>query len=258
MTHTIQALAEIAGISTRTLRYYDEIGLLVPLREAQNGYRIYTAKEVDRLQQILFYRALGVPLAEIKRLLDAPGFCAYEALSAHRQALAQKRVKLDALIRTIDLTLQSKQEGWTLTDEEKLRAFRREQLAENDRLYGKEIRDAYGEEAVARSYAQFEGMSAAQFQKLEELGREILRALHKAFATGDPAGEQAQHVAQLHRTWLTMSWGTYDPQMHAALAQGYVDDPRFTAYYDQETPGMAAFLRDAIVVYTRALAKADA
>lgn len=258
MKHTINALAKMAGISTRTLRYYDEIGLLVPPRQTQNGYRVYTDKEVDRLQQILFYRALDVPLADIRQLLDTPDFCPQQALLAHREALVQRRAELDALIHTVDLTLQSKQEGWTLTDEEKLQVFRREQLAENDRLYGQEIRDAYGEEAVARSYAQFKGTSTAQFERFETLGDDILHALQTAFATGDPAGAQAQYVAQLHRKWLTMSWGMYDPEMHAALAQGYVDDPRFTAYYDRQTPGMAAFLRDTILIYTKHLADQQA
>jgi hypothetical protein len=93
-------------------------------------------------------------------------------------------------------------------------------------------------------------MTQEEYAKFEKLSQEVIDTLNEALATGDPAGELAQKVADLHRQWLGYSWGTYSKEAHAGLAQMYVDDERFTAYYDKKQPGAAEFLRDAILIYT--------
>lgn len=98
MEYTVQKLGQIAGISTRTLRYYDEIGLLKPARINSSGYRIYGQAEVDRLQQILFYRELSLSLENIKEILNAPSFDGAAALREHREKLLDKKQQLDQLI----------------------------------------------------------------------------------------------------------------------------------------------------------------
>ncbi len=95
MEYTIQKLGQLAGISTRTLRYYDEIGILKPARINSSGYRIYGQKEVDLLQQILFYRALDIELDTIKKIITAPGFDGIRALGEHHTKLLEKRKQLD-------------------------------------------------------------------------------------------------------------------------------------------------------------------
>jgi hypothetical protein len=93
-------------------------------------------------------------------------------------------------------------------------------------------------------------MTEEQYAEFERLGKEVLDTLEAAFVTGDPAGELAQKTADLHRQWLCYNWSSYSKEAHAGLAQMYVDDERFTAFYDKKQPGMAAFLRDAIFIYT--------
>ena len=105
MEYSIQALARLAGVTTRTLRWYDQIGLLKPSRVADNGYRYYGPAEVDRLQDILYYRALGVALAQIRTCLDEPSFDRLAVLRSHLTALQGERARLEQLIRSVEATI---------------------------------------------------------------------------------------------------------------------------------------------------------
>ncbi|MDQ0111260.1 MerR family transcriptional regulator [Paenibacillus harenae] len=250
MEYTVQKLGQLAGISTRTLRYYDEIDLLKPARINSSGYRIYGNKEVDRLQQILFYRELGVSLESIKEMMTSPAFNAESALKEHRKQLMEKREHLNRLIETVDLTLAQKEGKITMTDKQKFEAFKQKLVDDNEKHYGEEIRSKYGDEQVNRSNQKVKGMTEQQHAELEQLAADIHTTLAAAFATGDPAGELAQQAVDMHRRWLTFYWDQYSKEAHAGVAQMYVDDERFTAYYDKEQPGMAAFLRDAVFIYT--------
>ncbi|WP_053360637.1 MerR family transcriptional regulator [Bacillus sp. FJAT-27251] len=250
MEYTVQQLARLAGVSTRTLRYYDEIGLLAPARINSSGYRIYGLNEVDMLQQILFYRELGLALEDIKAIITAPSFDAAQALREHRQKLLEKRVQLDALIENVNNTIEQKEGRTTMSDKEKFKGFKHKMIEENEKKYGKEAREKYGEEAVNRSNAKLMNMSEEEYNKVVELERQLNETLAQAFAAGDPAGELAQKAAELHKQWLTFYWDQYSKEAHAGLAEMYVADERFTAYYDKEQPGTAKFLRDAILIYT--------
>ncbi|MFC4601265.1 MerR family transcriptional regulator [Cohnella hongkongensis] len=250
MEYTVQKLGRLAGISTRTLRYYDEIGLLKPARINSSGYRIYGQREVDRLQQILFYRELDVGLEEIKAIVDAPEFDARRALARHREQLLAKRRQLDALIANIDLTL-AYHEGMTdMSDLQKFEGFKQKLIDDNEAAYGEEIRAKYGHDRVDQSNAKIKNMTKEQYEELERLSEDVHATLAQAFATGDPAGELAQKAADLHRRWLSFYWDPYSKEAHAGVAQMYVDDERFKAYYDKDQPGIAEFLRDAVRIYT--------
>ncbi|HHW68011.1 MAG: hypothetical protein PWP07_1716 [Epulopiscium sp.] len=250
MEYTVQKLGKLAGVSTRTLRYYDEIGILKPARINASGYRIYGQEEVDRLQQILFYRELGVSLEQIKEILSSPTFNATAALIEHRQKLLEKRKQLDLLISNVEKTIAAQEGRIVMSDKEKFEGFKQKLIDENERKYGKEIREKYGDEQVEKSNQQFKNMTRDQYDKFQDLEREMFDTLKEAMATGDPGGETAQKAADLHRQWITLAWGTYNKEAHAGVAQMYVCDERFKAYYDKEQPGMAEFLKDAILIYT--------
>ncbi|MFD2370975.1 MerR family transcriptional regulator [Brevibacillus sp. GCM10020057] len=246
MEYTVQKLGLLAGVSTRTLRYYDEIGILKPARINSSGYRIYGQPEVDRLQQILFYRELGVSLEEIKEIISSPTFDADQALREHRAKLLAKRAQLDALIANVERTLAQREGKETMSDKQKFEGFKQELIDENEKQYGEEIRAKYGDERVGRSNEKFKGMTEEEYARVKELEQAIHETLAKAFATKDPAGELAQKAVQLHREWLCFFWPEYSKEAHMGLAQMYVDDPRFTAYYDKDQPGVAAFLKEAV------------
>ncbi|GGG89286.1 MerR family transcriptional regulator [Paenibacillus radicis (ex Gao et al. 2016)] len=250
MEYTIQKLALLAGVSTRTLRYYDEIGLLKPARINSSGYRIYGQQEVDRLQHILFYRELGVSLDEIKDSVASPAFDADRALEEHRVKLLEKREQLNRLIANVDKTLEQRKGKSAMSDKQKFEGFKQSLIDDNEQKYGKEIRAKYGNETIDRSKKKLKNMTEEQHAAIEKLNEQLHRKLAEAFATGDAAGVLAQEAADLHRQWLTFYWDTYNKEAHAGVAQMYVDDERFTAYYDSEQPGTAAFLRDAVLIYT--------
>ncbi|MER2040249.1 MAG: MerR family transcriptional regulator [Desemzia incerta] len=252
MEYTVNALSRLAGVSKRTLRYYDEIGLLHPKRKSSNGYRIYGEEEVEKLQQILFYRHLDMPLEEILRIMDDPEFDTQKALENHRQQLAAKKAQLDLLLETIDKTLASKRGETKMTDEEKFEGFKQEAIEKNEKQYGKEIREKYGRDTIEKSNQKLAGLRQEDYQLMQELAEQILTALKKAMQTNDPTNEESLQLAHLHKEWLSYSWPTYSKEAHRGLAQMYVDDPRFMAYYDEQAGiGAAEFLRKAIFHYTQ-------
>lgn len=251
LEYTIQKLGNLAGVSTRTLRYYDEIGILKPARINSSGYRIYAQKEVDRLQQILFYRELGVSLLEIKEIMTNTSFDINEALKQHRQDLLAKREELDKLIENVNKTIASREGRIKMGNKEKFEVFKQKTIKDNEDNYGKEIRGKYGDKAVDESNARFLKSTEAEHAEASKLAEIILQTLHEAMKTGDPASDLAQKAAELHKQWLMFYWKDYKKEAHAGLAQMYVYDERFKAYYDKNHPGTAEFLRDSILIFTK-------
>lgn len=250
MEYTVKALSKIAGISPRTLRYYDQIGLLSPGRKEFSDYRLYGKKEVDRLQQILFYRELGVELADIKEILDSPGYDRAAALREHRGKILASKRRLDTLLANLDKTIAGMEGESIMTDKEKFEGFKQGLIEKNEKEYGPEIRRKYGDAAVEGSYDKLRKMDNRAYARTKELEEQILKGLREAMETGDPAGEKAQGTARLHKEWLCMYWENYSKEMHAGVARMYTEDERFRDYYDKIVPGAAEFLRDAILIYT--------
>ena len=249
MEYTINRLAKLAGVSTRTLRYYDQCGLLPPKAVRTNGYRIYGETEVNRLQQILYYRELGVELSEIGRILSEKDFDGLSSLQNHLAALREKRARLDLLIGNVQKSISAMKGETTMTDEEKFEGFKEKLISDNERNYGEEIRGKYGDETVDRSNAKLKNMTKEQYAELEALTQELSSTLKAAFEQGDPGSDLAQKACALHKRWLCFYWDHYSKEAHRGVAQMYVDDPRFTAYFDKIAPGCAVFLRDAVRIF---------
>lgn len=250
-TYTVHELAELSGVSVRTLHHYDQEELLCPAR-AENNYRCYGPVEVDRLQQILLYRRLGLKLHDIKRVLDDASFDVESALRFHLEELKQEQLQTEKLIASIEKTLAHVKGKTTMSNKEKFEGFKKNLIEENEKKYGAEVREKFGNETVDASNAKVMGMSEEQYAQAQELEQAIKDTLREAMeTTGDPASELAQKACDLHRQWLCLFWkdDTYNKQAHVGLAEGYVADERFQEYYEQITPGATKFLRDAIVVY---------
>ncbi|MEK4668946.1 MerR family transcriptional regulator [Niallia sp. FSL R7-0271] len=250
MEYTIKSLSQIAGISTRTLRYYDEIGLLKPARVNSSGYRIYGKKEVELLQQILIYRELEVSLEDIKQIISSPSFDIKGALEEHRANLLAKRNRIDMIIQNVDKTLEETKGRVRMSDKDRFEGLKQKMVEENEQKYGEELRQKYGEDTIDQSNKKLLKMTEAEFTEAERLGEEVLERLKEAMKTGNPQSAAAQRTAELHKRWLTFYWNSYSKEAHANLARMYVDDERFTAYYDKVEQGAAVFLRDAILHYT--------
>ena len=248
MEYTIQELSRLSGVTTRALRWYDKIGLLTPSGRTEGNYRLYGPAEVDRLQDILYYRALGVELAQVKRILDDPSYNRLAVLRSHPAALEAERERVQGLINSVKETILTQERDEIMTDEKKFEAFKRGALEEYRKTYEAESREQYGDVEVDAMLTRLQGVTQEQYAEWESLGREILEKLSAAVTAGtDPAGEVGKELAALHQRWLTVTGNQYDVQRHRGLAELYVQDERFTAYYDREVPGCARFLRDAVL-----------
>lgn len=252
MEYTIKKLAEIAGVSSRMLRYYDEIGLLNPCRVNSSGYRIYGQKEVDLLQQILFYKSMDMKLEEIQNLISKPNFNIEKALKEHYKKLISKRDQLNQLILTVEKTLAYNKGEIGMSDKEKFEGFKKEKLVENESKYGKEIREKYGEKTVENSNQKFLNLSEEDFNNMNQIEYDMFEALEKVISTQNLDSDIAKTVYEKHRDWLCYSWSKYSPEDHIGLGEMYVADERFAKYYnDKKGPKAATTLRDIITKYAK-------
>lgn len=251
MEYTIGALAKVSGLTIRTIRYYDQIGLLSPCRISSGGYRIYGRAEVDRLQQILFYREMGFDLATVKELIDGGGYDKKAALEGHLISLLAEKRRIEALIQNVSKTLAEYEGGEKMSDREKFEGFKSELIRENEKNYGGELREKYGASLIDESNKKFLGQSQERYALARELEAEIKSRLAAAAPSGDPSGTEAQEICRLHEKWLRIFWpeGAYSKQAHLNLGEMYAEDERFKKYYDGITPGGARFLRDTLRVY---------
>lgn len=249
MSISISKLAQLSGVSTRTLRYYDEIGLLTPERISRNGYRVYGQKEIDLLQQIMFYRELGVVLEEIKKIIYADDYEPLSALQKHLTDLQSKKDQIVCLIKTVEQTIAAAKGEIIMTNKEKFSGFKAKLVEDNEKKFGQEIREKYGDGQIDASNAKLMGLSAVQYDHVESLSREINGSLKRAFDQGDPSSELAQKTCALHKEWICYFWSEYSKEAHLGLVQTYVDDPRFRAYYDAVAKGSADFLYQAMKIY---------
>lgn len=246
--YTIHQLAALAGVSTRTLRYYDQIGLLPPARTADNGYRLYGPEQAADLQQILMWRALGMDLKTIGPMLRAGDAQRLELLQRQLDALRAEQQRLAVLTDTLQKTIRDLKGEYDMTDVERFAGFKREKIGQNERTYGAEARRKYGDAAVDAANARLEAQTGEEWRDTQALEDAINTLLRELAPNGDPADAQGARLADLHRQWLCRHWpeGMYTKELHRSMAQLYAADERFAAFYDAVVPGGCAFLCAAI------------
>lgn len=248
--YTVKELADISGVSSRTLRYYDAIDLLKPADTSPAGYRLYDESNVDRLQHILFYKELGLSLKEIKEILDNPAFDEVKALESHKKQLIEEQEKIKQLLKTIDTTLLDKKGKVTMSDKEKFEGFKKAMIKENNTQYGKEVTSAYGSKQADKANKQFMNMSEEEFDQWKSLEESVILLLKNDLKKKALSIEDKLKLGRMHREWLSFTWETYSKDMHRGLAEMYLADERFTAYYDDRAgEGAARLLVDAVSAY---------
>ncbi|MCL1873648.1 MAG: TipAS antibiotic-recognition domain-containing protein [Clostridiales bacterium] len=147
------------------------------------------------------------------------------------------------------LPLAPRKEILTMFDENVFEEFKKKLINDNEQQYGQEIRAKYGHDSLERANTKIKEMTKAQYAEVEQLSQELNRTLKAAFELGDPRCDLAQRACELHKRWLCFFWDHYSKESHLGVAQMYVDDPRFTAYYDKIMPGCALFLHDALQIF---------
>jgi len=243
--YTIKKLAQIAGISTRALRYYDEIGLLKPSSYTDAGYRLYDEKDVDVLQLILLYKSMGMSLNDIHNIIYNPSFDSKDALKKHRLSLIEEKKRIDTLIHTIDKSLKH-MEGEFMTDSEKFIGIKTDMIEENEKKYGQEARALFGDK-VDESNEKIMAMDEETLMSLQVFTDEMNNLFVEAMLSGNV--EIQRRAFDMHVRWLKHYWSSYSSEAHIGLGEMYVMDDRFKAYYDELEEGLAVFVRDTIKKY---------
>ncbi len=238
----VKEVADLVGISVRTLHHYDEIGLLIPDEVSEAGYRLYSDDNLEALQQILFFKELGFSLKKIKEILSDPTFDRGEALHLHQKLLLEKRKRLDQMIMTVEKTMRHMKGEMKMTKKEKFACF-----DFSDNPYEEEARQRWGEEAVDRANNRIEEMSKEEKGAFEQTFNEIYRQL-AAIRHLSPASSEAQKGIKEWFDFLN-SFGNYSPQAFKGLGKMYVDDERFTKNIDQFGEGLAEFMCKAMEIY---------
>jgi DNA-binding transcriptional MerR regulator len=242
MTYTIKEIADLAGVTTRTIRYYDEIGLLSPAVTGDNGYRHYDQGSLLQLQQILFFRELDVPLKEIQLIMSRPDFNLRQALEKHRQELDGRVKRLEKLIDTVEQTIATLQGEWIMSEKDYFEGFDESQYAE-------ETRQRWGNTPqYAESQKKWGSYSKAQKEAIKaEAGGFSLRMVGTADSKPDDPDVQAA-VGEYY-AYINKYFYTFDIEFYRNLADMWVEDARFAINYERVREGGVKFVREAVHIF---------
>ncbi|MBM9466368.1 MerR family transcriptional regulator [Nakamurella leprariae] len=243
MGYSVGQVAELAGVTVRTLHHWEQVGLLYPRARSAAGYRQYDDADLDRLRDILFHRQLGLSLEAIRAALDAPAGDRRDQLLRQRELLAEQGDRVARMIAALDEELEASAMGIELTPEEKFEIFGPDYRTE----WETEAQQRWGDtDAWRESRDRTARFSKQDWERVKRDGDELNRRLAATMAAGHaPDSEPAMDAAEEHRRSIE-TFSSCPPSMHRCLGDLYVADERFTATYEQLAPGLAAWLRDAI------------
>ena len=243
MPLTVGQMAELAGVTVRTLHHYDALGLLTPRDRSGAGYRLYEDADCERLQEILFYRELGFGLDEIKSMLRNPEYDRAGALRHQRDLLVIQKDRLQTMIGAVETALDAHEKGITMTKEEMFEVF-----GDFDpKAYEAEVEERWAGPAVEQSRRRTSTYVKDQWKEVMAEGESITEAFAERLRAGDaPEGVAAMDVAERHRLHIDHWFYDCSHEMHTGLGDMYVADPRFTENYEKRAPGLAEFVKSAI------------
>jgi DNA-binding transcriptional MerR regulator len=253
MKYTVKKLAELAGVSVRTLHHYDQLGLLAPFERTEAGYRLYGEQELLRLQQILLYKELDLSLEAIANILDDPAFDMVTALQQHRAVLQERRDRMDLLLDTIDKTILKLTGGPDMiTNEELYAGFPKETVE----AWRSEAMERWGKDTVEQSEQALRKMSKEDIEKLRQEGSAVTAGLiaHMHLDISDEAVQTLIHQHYLH----ILQWWGREPEQEAldayrGLSNLYLMDERYTYVDGQPNLAFTAFITKAMLYYVDAL-----
>ncbi|GGT38017.1 MerR family transcriptional regulator [Streptomyces purpureus] len=244
MSYSVGQVSQFAGVTVRTLHHYDEIGLLSPSGRSHAGHRRYDDADLDRLQQILFYRELGFALDEVAALLDDPEADPQEHLRRQHQLLTARIAELQKMAEAVEHAMEAKKMGINLTPEEKFEVFG----DKDPDQYAQETEERWGTtEAYAESQRRAASYTKEDWLRMKQEQEDWGRRLSAVMDSGAPAdGEAAMDLAEEARQQICRFYYECSHEFHTCLAEMYVADERFRQYYEEIKPGMAQYLHDAI------------
>ncbi len=254
MPYKIKEVADIVGVSVRTLHHYDEIGLLKPEFTSDTGYRFYIDKNLERLQQILFFKEIGFNLQEIKNILDSPGFDRKKALESHKELLLKKRERLEEIIRTVEKTINFIKEGKNMKKKDMFKGFDMKAIDEHKEKYAEEAKQRWGHtDAYKESERRTAKYTKEDWGRIQEKAANTYQKIIDNMDKG-PADPMVQEGVSEIRQNITDNFYNCTPEIFRGLGNMYASDERFFAFYEDIKPGLAVFLNEAITIYCDNLA----
>ncbi|NSW51025.1 MAG: MerR family transcriptional regulator [Anaerolineae bacterium] len=242
--YQVSEVAACAGVSPRTLHYYDEIGLLTPTGVAENGYRFYDEQALLRLQQILLYKEFGFSLSEILQILDDPNFDLLQALEKHQDRLLRRIEQLEKQLSIIDHTIEFIKGERTMAKEE---FFSSQYDPAQQEIYEEEIRQKYGEKQWRQSRQRWDSYSEQKRKEIMAEGNQVTLAIFESMSKGHDHPETQAHLARYHQFMQYFYDCTLE--IFEGLGRMYCDDPRFRVLYEAKHPDFPEFMRDAMQYY---------
>ncbi|HNY10477.1 MAG TPA: MerR family transcriptional regulator [Candidatus Wallbacteria bacterium] len=250
MSYTVKDVAELSGVSIRTLHHYDNIGLLAPAGKSEAGYRQYSDEDLEKLQQILFFRELDFALAEIASIIENPDFDRRQALIGHKTALVRKKERLEAMIRSCDQTIKAIERGKNMQKKEMFDGFDETKIEE----YRKEAREKYGKKEVDECEARTSKYTKGDWSEVNALANDIYEKIAGFMRKKiSPSAAEVQKQVARHFSMINEKFYTCAPEVYRGLGDLYVDDDRFASFYDKFENGLAKYMREAMHAYCDAL-----
>jgi DNA-binding transcriptional MerR regulator len=241
----VSEVANLTGITVRTLHYYDQIGLLKPSQVTESGYRHYSHTDLEKLQQILFFRELDFPLSDIREILSNPAFDREAALQNHRALLLQKRSRIDSLISLVDKTLKGE-------NDMSFKQFDTSDIENTKKKYAEEARQRWGTtDAYAEYSEKTKDYDDPHWKLINGEGADILHRFGEIRHL-DPAGTEAQALVKKWQDFITANFYTCTKPILSCLGEMYIGDDRFTQNIDKHGQGTALFMATAIEIYCKA------
>ena len=243
MNYSVGQVAGFAGVTVRTLHHYDDISLLVPSERSLAGHRRYSDADLDRLQQILFYRELGFPLDEVAALLDDPDADPREHLRRQHELLTARIEKLQKMAAAVEHAMEARTMGLNLTPEEKFEVF-----GDDPEQYAEEVEERWGDtDEYADSQRRTASYTKEDWKRIQAEAADWGERYGALMSADElPTGEAAITLAEEHRQHICTWFYECTYEIHRCLGEMYVSDERFKAFYDALRPGLAEHLRDAI------------
>ncbi len=243
--YKVKDIADIVGTSVRTLHHYDYIGLLTPDSVTEKGYRLYSLENLERLQQILFFKELDFNLNEIKEILDNPNFDKKEALNNHKKLLEEKVRRLKRIINTVDNTINNMEEGIAMNEKIMFDGFNSDEINK----YKEEVKDKYGKTDAYREYKNKTfNYKKGDWNNLNKEMLDIFKRISDKMDL-DPGSNEVQELVEEWRNYISKNLYNCSKQIFKSLGEMYVCDERFKNNIDKIKYGLAQFLSDAIKIY---------
>lgn len=237
----VSQVAKLSKVTVRTLHHFDALGLVTPSARGANGYRLYSRADLERLQSVLFWRALGFPLEAIGRLLSEGAADRAAALRTQRRHLLQEQARLARLLNSVDAALAATQEGTPMTPKAMFEGF-------DPHPYEAEAQATWGQTAAWKeSKRRTAKYTQADWERFRAEQATHLSAMANALQTGlAPTAPEALAFAEAHRQAIERWFYPCPPAMHRHLGELYVTDERFQAFYEQAAPGLSRWFAEAI------------